>query len=591
LDIQKDLLINLETLISSLSFISGNLPGNFNQAVSEVIRELEKKKLLKLYFLLENLERPVNVILAGGTGVGKSTIFNTLLGKNVSKVSRKRATTFHPVVSYHPTKERFFFSSNFMPDFSHTLDNLPQEKETSKRMFHVPENGLYKDISFMDIPDFDSVFENNAKIASDLFDIADVVLFVFDTVKYKDKILWEKGVKVIARHNTNIIFILNKISDDKREDGVAGDFEKTKEVFGFESSKSLFIGEAFPDKRFPNKLSVECKNELMENLDEFICSSKLRSTKIRSSYALYKFLARETIQAVEEVKKEIVSRCEIIQKVDRCYGERLQRALRKIDENRHMDNKEVVKIVRTHLGSIVGLIHRQMLSGAKKVYGKVITFLTDGETEFSEERKSARSLLSEKQSENLELLFQLFFEIEKELDPLFREKKLSLPQNREDFFNTLRSLFQREEENIQKDLKDLIIEKKKGLNWKGKILLNSLDGIVLVFMLLVSYFYVGGIGVSAGEYIGTGISTVLGDHFFSFILGKRELDEIFAWLEKRHRGIYEHIFQVEKDRIINILLPPEKSDKVKDAINTVQDIIPILGNAFSMLGKEIDSES
>jgi len=176
--------------------------------------------------------------------------------------------------------------------------------------------------------------------------------------------------------------------------------------------------------------------------------------------------------------------------------------------------------------------------------------------------------------------------IEKELDPLFRENKLVLPQNREDFFSSLRVVFHNETEQVQQELKKLIFTKKERLNWKGKVLLNSLDGVVLVFMLVVSYFYIGGIGVSAGEYIGTGLSTLLGDRFFALILGSKELDEILLWLEKRHRVIYERIFSLERDRIVKLLSPSGNISEMETAIADIEKMTAVINIEFQKLYEE-----
>jgi len=569
-----------------MSLLAENIPKNFDSSLSEVLQELIEHKFSRLYFLIDNIDRPVNIVLIGGTGVGKSTIFNTLLEKKISKVSRKRATTFHPVMSYHPSDEVYFSMDSFLPNFRHTSEDIPQVKGCPSTIFHSLDSNVNKGLSFIDVPDFDSVFEENAKIANTMFDIADVVLFVFDTIKYKDKVLWRNGVQSITQHNTNIVFILNKVSEKERESGIVEDFEKTKSHFGMKSAGYIILDECFPDSSFPEILPEGCKQKILDKLGPLICPEKVYLTKLQSSSALYKFLARETGEISERVKNENESRSKIMEKVNQCYEKRLKEALEEINRNRNIDNKEIVKIVRAHLGSIVSMVQKQMLHGAKRIYCKIISFISDEEQEFKDERNTAKNLIAEKQAENLELLFQLFFELEKELDPLFRENNLALPQNRDDFFSSLRVIFHNETEQVQHELKKLIFAKKERLNWKGKVLLNSLDGVVLVFMLVVSYFYIGGIGVSAGEYLGTAMSTLLGDKFFTLILGGKELDEILLWLEDRHRSIYKRIFSLEKERIVKLLSPSGSFSEMDAAIADIEKITSVINVEFQKLYEE-----
>ncbi len=569
----KSLLKNLDLLIKQLNLLCVSVPDNFDPDILKKLTELAKEKFSKLYFLVDGMERPANVLLAGGTGVGKSTIFNTLLGEDISKVSRKRATTFNPLIGYNTAKKSVFSSSNFLPHFSHVHENVEQNKESTPTMIHIQKESIDKNIALIDAPDFDSVFKENAYTAAALFDLADVVLFVFDINKYKDDILWERGIKKISQHNSNIIFVLNKLPNGKEKTKIIKDFKKTKISFGFSKYKEVFLDEVFPNQRFPSQLPAEAKEILTEALKDMVSAPNVLLTKLQSSSALHQFLSHETSQVIQRLRDERSDRKEIINKVDSCYQESLKKALKKIEENRHIDDKEIVKIIRTHISSIASMVQKQLAVGAKKIYKKAMEFLSDGEKTFRQEKDTARSLLADKQAENLELLFQLFFELEKELEPLFRAKNLSLPQNRDDFFNTLRSFFKKEAEQVQEELKEKICEKKESLSWKGKVVLNSLDGVVLVFMLWASYFYIGGIGVSAGEYIGSGISAIFGDRIFSLILGQREQGEILSWLEARHREIYQKIFSLEKERIIKLLMPAGKGSDIDEAVNSIESLL------------------
>src|SRR5262245_53748523 len=56
-----------------------------------------------------DVDRPLLVMLMGGTGVGKSSLLNALAGGAIAKASFARPTTMDPVVYYHESvrPERF----------------------------------------------------------------------------------------------------------------------------------------------------------------------------------------------------------------------------------------------------------------------------------------------------------------------------------------------------------------------------------------------------------------------------------------------------------------------------------------------------
>ena len=138
---------------------------------------------------------PVYVMaLAGGTGVGKSSILNALAGRVVSPARAIRPTTDAPV-AWVPAAHR--------AELAPLLHWLNVEKIVT----HDGE-GL-EDVAILDLPDMDSVRREHRATVDELLPRIDAVTWVVDPEKYDDAsehAYWRS----LAPHAERLQFVLNK---------------------------------------------------------------------------------------------------------------------------------------------------------------------------------------------------------------------------------------------------------------------------------------------------------------------------------------------------------------------------------------------
>ena len=133
--------------------------------------------------------------LAGGTGVGKSTLLNAIAGENVSSASARRPTTAEPV-AWVPSGRRRELS-----------DLLAWLGVTSVREH---DGGANADVAILDLPDFDSVAPEHRARVDALLPRVDAVAWVVDPEKYKDDVVHATYLREFAPRLRRQIVVLNR---------------------------------------------------------------------------------------------------------------------------------------------------------------------------------------------------------------------------------------------------------------------------------------------------------------------------------------------------------------------------------------------
>ncbi|MGO9569485.1 MAG: GTPase [Desulfomonilaceae bacterium] len=164
----------------------------------------ETKRLLAALFWKSTLDSdfPPIVCLVGGTGTGKSTLFNSLADCKISEVGFRRPSTLEAVILVSQTFAGQLGAAPF----------LGSDGESHAVVFPHENPGL-EDLVLVDTPDFDSVELSNRAIADDFFIISDILVFITSQEKYAD--LTGHEMQARARQwGKNAIFVMNKVVSD-----------------------------------------------------------------------------------------------------------------------------------------------------------------------------------------------------------------------------------------------------------------------------------------------------------------------------------------------------------------------------------------
>ena len=155
---------------------------------------------------LAQLDAPLLLVVGGSTGAGKSTIVNSLVGREVSPAGVLRPTTRTPVLACNPHDLPWFESPRVLPELARTTDG----DGGARALELVPTPALAEGVALLDSPDIDSVAHENRELADQLLAAADTWLFVTTAARYADAVPWELLHEARDR-GTVVAVVLNRV--------------------------------------------------------------------------------------------------------------------------------------------------------------------------------------------------------------------------------------------------------------------------------------------------------------------------------------------------------------------------------------------
>ncbi|MCB1245814.1 MAG: GTPase domain-containing protein, partial [Acidimicrobiia bacterium] len=141
---------------------------------------------------IEDPAAPLNVVFVGPTGSGKSTLVNSVVGREVTRASAMRPTTTKPLVYSHVDNPG-----------NQPLGPLDVDLDSG-------DARILRFISLVDTPDLDSTSDSNRRLALNAMAGADVVVFVTSSLRYADRVPW-KALRSLAKRDIPVIHVLNRL--------------------------------------------------------------------------------------------------------------------------------------------------------------------------------------------------------------------------------------------------------------------------------------------------------------------------------------------------------------------------------------------
>ncbi|MFE3558425.1 dynamin family protein [Streptomyces sp. NPDC059193] len=227
MDVRPQLLDALSALRDRVASVRLPLPlpgaPRARQTRAELLAQLDDYLVPRL----KAPEAPMLAVVGGSTGAGKSTLVNSLVGRQVSEAGVLRPTTRTPVLVCHPDDHHWFAGMRVLPDLMRVWvphgeddpapalaprghDRGPGHGHATREMRIETVSTLPRGLAILDAPDIDSLVVENRTLAAELICAADVWVMVTTASRYADAVPWHL-LRTAKQYKATLITVLDRV--------------------------------------------------------------------------------------------------------------------------------------------------------------------------------------------------------------------------------------------------------------------------------------------------------------------------------------------------------------------------------------------
>jgi hypothetical protein len=133
-------------------------------------------------------DAPLLVVVGGGSGAGKSTTVNTLVGRAVAVTGVVRPTTRLPTLVCHPDDHGWFASDGVLDGLVRVEATKAGQAAGERTLLLATSGALPPGVALLDTPDIDSVEHANRWLAERALDAADAWVWLATARTYADEV-------------------------------------------------------------------------------------------------------------------------------------------------------------------------------------------------------------------------------------------------------------------------------------------------------------------------------------------------------------------------------------------------------------------
>ncbi|EWT00987.1 ABC transporter [Intrasporangium oryzae NRRL B-24470] len=161
---------------------------------------------------LTSIDAPLLAVVGGSTGAGKSTLVNSIVGREVTLPGVLRPTTRSPVLVHHPSDARWFTNQRILPGLAR-ITGRHSDSDGPGAVRLVSTKAVTSGLAVLDAPDIDSVVSANRDLAAQLLAAADLWIFVTTAARYADAVPWDL-LREASERGTAIAVVLDRVAPE-----------------------------------------------------------------------------------------------------------------------------------------------------------------------------------------------------------------------------------------------------------------------------------------------------------------------------------------------------------------------------------------
>ncbi|MCZ6601930.1 MAG: 50S ribosome-binding GTPase [Planctomycetota bacterium] len=353
---RKQARVGLEALRDSLARLSFLPRDPEESALTERLHHIRKLVTDNLIFRLgEGYVAPVIAVLAGGTGVGKSTLFNTLAGKKVSEISVKRPCTTAPLVYHHRDHSDALAGPSFLPGYARGQEKVDSD---GKGVVLVPHSDdALHNVILIDSPDFDSVSDRNRDLSEDLLRLADLIVYVVNPEKYADDEVW-RVIRKIGGMGHRTLFLFNRAHGEKDE--AVQHFREL--LLEAEIPAQVQVIFEWPDVASDGRISDPgSESRLRETLARLVVGDKEGQVRAEALHGAWEDVRTGLEKAILPAFRSDADLVRSLEKrMEKEWREAERRILKEVSLEQSADRQRASEVLRANLFDLVNLAERKI---------------------------------------------------------------------------------------------------------------------------------------------------------------------------------------------------------------------------------------
>jgi len=299
--------------------------------VDQLVETIEKRSAILDYKRGKGI---LWVVFIGGTGTGKSTLFNALCGEELSATGVERPKTRKPVLSI---PEEGNLITDGLPFLNQDSIEIHPLKGVVGKVEHVAK--VRDHLALIDSPDVDSLEVANRQLAEDLYLLSDAVVFVTSQEKYADDTPSQFLFR-IREEGKPCFFLFNKA--DKEID--------KEEVLSFYRGQGIIVDEErfffIPYIPSPSFESISANPAVAHFTSLFfqVLGDETSTKVIRTEETRSVGILKATVdRLIEIIRNEMRAGKEWLDKLDSLFVETAEEMIEKLEADMREENQEYLK--------------------------------------------------------------------------------------------------------------------------------------------------------------------------------------------------------------------------------------------------------